>query len=231
MAPAVSGKGPAKCFGTSLGTKHPRLERHIKATHCNSTLATDGKRTSRCRLRIVFSSTWTGSRFGARTRQIARRSLRRASHAMGFAITPPEMGATNQFVARCHARKGNYLQTPTAVGDLLWGCLDNGVVTCFRSEDGATPLAKRPAVATRLQRHRSRRTDAFISRANRMCSSLPPPTSSPCWRQSTRRHLAVHPAISKASSLRTTKRCWRLDPMRSQTEQAVLPIRMTFQHS
>ena len=51
-------------------------------------------------------------------------------------ITPPEMGATNQFVAWCHARKGNYLQTPIAVGDLLWGCLDNGVVTCFDLKTG-----------------------------------------------------------------------------------------------
>jgi outer membrane protein assembly factor BamB len=51
-------------------------------------------------------------------------------------ITPPEMGATNQFVAWCHPRKGNYLQTPIAVGDLLWGCLDNGVVTCFDWKTG-----------------------------------------------------------------------------------------------
>ena len=51
-------------------------------------------------------------------------------------ITPPEMGATNQFVAWCHARKGNYLQTPIAVGGLLWGCLDNGVVTCFDLQTG-----------------------------------------------------------------------------------------------
>jgi outer membrane protein assembly factor BamB len=51
-------------------------------------------------------------------------------------ITPREMGATNQFVAWCHPRKGNYLQTPIAVGDLLFGCLDNGVVTCFDVKTG-----------------------------------------------------------------------------------------------
>lgn len=51
-------------------------------------------------------------------------------------ITPGEMGATNQFVAWCHPRKGNYLQTPIAVGDLLWGCLDNGIVTCFDVKTG-----------------------------------------------------------------------------------------------
>ncbi|PYI88043.1 MAG: hypothetical protein DME26_04280 [Verrucomicrobia bacterium] len=51
-------------------------------------------------------------------------------------ITTPEMGATNQFVIWCHPRKGNYLQTPIAVGDLLWGCLDNGIVTCFDWKTG-----------------------------------------------------------------------------------------------
>jgi outer membrane protein assembly factor BamB len=51
-------------------------------------------------------------------------------------ITPPEMGATNQFVAWCHPRKGNYLQTPIAVGGLLWGCLDSGIVTCFDVKTG-----------------------------------------------------------------------------------------------
>lgn len=51
-------------------------------------------------------------------------------------ITPPEMGATNQAVIWCHARKGNYLQTPIAVSNLLWGCLDNGMVTCFDAATG-----------------------------------------------------------------------------------------------
>lgn len=51
-------------------------------------------------------------------------------------ITPQEMGGTNQFVAWCHPRKGNYIQTPIAVGDLLWGCLDNGIVTCFDVKTG-----------------------------------------------------------------------------------------------
>jgi outer membrane protein assembly factor BamB len=46
------------------------------------------------------------------------------------------MGATNQFVAWCHPRKGTYIQTPIAVGDLLWGCLDNGIVTCFDVKTG-----------------------------------------------------------------------------------------------
>ena len=51
-------------------------------------------------------------------------------------VTPPEMGATNHAVVWCHPRKGNYIQTPIAVRDLLWGCLDNGVVTCFDAATG-----------------------------------------------------------------------------------------------
>jgi outer membrane protein assembly factor BamB len=51
-------------------------------------------------------------------------------------VTPPEIAATNQAVVWCHPRKGNYIQTPIVVGDLLWGCLDNGVVTCFDVKSG-----------------------------------------------------------------------------------------------
>ena len=51
-------------------------------------------------------------------------------------VTPPEMGQTNASVVWCHARNGNYIQTPIAIGDLLWGCLDNGVVTCFDATTG-----------------------------------------------------------------------------------------------
>ncbi len=51
-------------------------------------------------------------------------------------VTPPEISATNQAVVWCHPRKGNYIQTPIVVGDLLFGCLDNGVVTCFDVKSG-----------------------------------------------------------------------------------------------
>jgi len=51
-------------------------------------------------------------------------------------ITPPEMGATNEFVVWCHPRKGNYLQTPISDGNLVWGCLDNGMMTCFDLKTG-----------------------------------------------------------------------------------------------
>ena len=46
-------------------------------------------------------------------------------------VTPPDIAMTNQAVAWCHPRKGNYLQTPIAVGNLLWGCSNDGIVTCF----------------------------------------------------------------------------------------------------
>jgi outer membrane protein assembly factor BamB len=46
-------------------------------------------------------------------------------------VTPPDINTTNQAVVWCHPRKGNYLQTPIVVGDLLWGCSNDGIVTCF----------------------------------------------------------------------------------------------------
>jgi outer membrane protein assembly factor BamB len=51
-------------------------------------------------------------------------------------ITPPAMGATNHAVVWCHPRKGNYLQTPIVVGNLLWGCSNDGIVTCFDVQTG-----------------------------------------------------------------------------------------------
>src|SRR5262245_56174455 len=58
-------------------------------------------------------------------------------------ITPPEMGATNQWLAWCHPRSGNYIQTPIVVGDLLWGCQDNGVLTCFDVATGKVQYEQR----------------------------------------------------------------------------------------
>jgi outer membrane protein assembly factor BamB len=58
-------------------------------------------------------------------------------------ITPPEVGATNQHVVWSHPRQGNYIQTPIVVGDLLWGCLDNGVVTCFTARTGQIHYSER----------------------------------------------------------------------------------------
>jgi outer membrane protein assembly factor BamB len=58
-------------------------------------------------------------------------------------ITPPEIGATNQSVVWCHPRKGNYVQTPIVVGNLVWGCHDSGVVTCFDLKTGAVQYEER----------------------------------------------------------------------------------------
>jgi outer membrane protein assembly factor BamB len=51
-------------------------------------------------------------------------------------IKPPDISKTNQAVVWVHPRKGNYLQTPIVVGDLLWGCSNDGIVTCFNVRSG-----------------------------------------------------------------------------------------------
>jgi outer membrane protein assembly factor BamB len=62
--------------------------------------------------------------------------------AMGD-ITPPDINASNQAVVWCHPRKGNYLQTPIVVGDLLWGCSNDGIVTCFDVRTGRQHFEER----------------------------------------------------------------------------------------
>ena len=54
-------------------------------------------------------------------------------------ITPADPGQTNSAVAWAHAARGNYMQTPIAVGGRLFGCTDAGQVTCF---DAATGTVK-----------------------------------------------------------------------------------------
>jgi outer membrane protein assembly factor BamB len=58
-------------------------------------------------------------------------------------ITPSEVGATNAAIAWAHARQGNYMQTPIVVGDRVYGCLDNGVLTCFDAKTGAISYNER----------------------------------------------------------------------------------------
>ncbi len=58
-------------------------------------------------------------------------------------ITPPNPGDTNASIAWAHARQGNYMQTPIVVGDLLYGCTDNGVLTCFDAKTGAIRYSER----------------------------------------------------------------------------------------
>lgn len=51
-------------------------------------------------------------------------------------IKPADMSMTNSAVAWVHPRKGNYLQTPIVVGDKVWGCSNDGIVTCFDLASG-----------------------------------------------------------------------------------------------
>jgi outer membrane protein assembly factor BamB len=52
-------------------------------------------------------------------------------------ITPADPGTTNAAIAWAHVRQGTYMQTPIVVGDHVYGCLDNGVLTCFDTRSGA----------------------------------------------------------------------------------------------
>jgi outer membrane protein assembly factor BamB len=60
-------------------------------------------------------------------------------------ITPADPGQTNNAIAWAHARKGNYMQTPIVVGDLLFACLDNGLLTCFNAKTGAVHYSEKLA--------------------------------------------------------------------------------------
>jgi outer membrane protein assembly factor BamB len=58
-------------------------------------------------------------------------------------ITPSDPGQTNSAIAWAHAKRGNYMQTPVVVGDLLFGCTDAGMVTCFDAATGAVKYNQR----------------------------------------------------------------------------------------
>jgi outer membrane protein assembly factor BamB len=58
-------------------------------------------------------------------------------------ITPSDPGQTNSAIAWAHAKRGNYMQTPIVVGDLLFGCNDAGGVTCFDTATGAVKYNQR----------------------------------------------------------------------------------------
>jgi outer membrane protein assembly factor BamB len=51
-------------------------------------------------------------------------------------ITPAAPDGTNAAIAWVHPRQGNYMQTPIAVGDRVYGCSDSGVLTCFDGKSG-----------------------------------------------------------------------------------------------
>ncbi len=58
-------------------------------------------------------------------------------------ITPSDPGQTNSAIAWAYARRGNYMQTPIVVGDLLFACTDWGAVSCFGAMNGATNFSQR----------------------------------------------------------------------------------------
>ena len=58
-------------------------------------------------------------------------------------LAPPESGQTNAAIAWGYLREGNYMQTPIVVGDLLWGCTDYGVLTCFDAVTGQIRYSER----------------------------------------------------------------------------------------
>ncbi|MEO7675500.1 MAG: PQQ-binding-like beta-propeller repeat protein, partial [Verrucomicrobiota bacterium] len=57
-------------------------------------------------------------------------------------ITPSEITQTNQAVAWSHPRKGNYLETPIAVGEFIFSDID-GIVTCFDAKTGKVQFTER----------------------------------------------------------------------------------------
>jgi len=58
-------------------------------------------------------------------------------------ITPPDPADTNAAIAWVHPRQGNYMQTPIAVGQWIFGCTDAGVVTCFDARTGKMAYSER----------------------------------------------------------------------------------------
>ncbi len=56
------------------------------------------------------------------------------------ASTPP---GTNAGIAWVQPRQGNYMQTPIAVGNRVYGSTDNGVLTCFDGPTGKTYYSER----------------------------------------------------------------------------------------
>ena len=60
-------------------------------------------------------------------------------------ITPGDPGQTNSAIAWAYAKRGNYMQTPIVIGDLLFGCTDAGMVTCFDAATGAVNYTQRLA--------------------------------------------------------------------------------------
>jgi outer membrane protein assembly factor BamB len=57
-------------------------------------------------------------------------------------LTKSEPGAAGGGIA-WQNRKGNYMQTPIVVGNYLYGCFDNGILTCFDARTGDVRYSER----------------------------------------------------------------------------------------
>ncbi len=58
-------------------------------------------------------------------------------------ITHADPAGTNAGIAWVHPRLGNYMQTPIAVSNWIFGCTDSGVLTCFDAKTGAILFSER----------------------------------------------------------------------------------------
>ena len=58
-------------------------------------------------------------------------------------ISPASVGDTNSAIVWVHARAGNYMQTPIVLGDNLYACNDNGILTCFDAKSGKIHFSER----------------------------------------------------------------------------------------
>ncbi|MBI5768476.1 MAG: PQQ-binding-like beta-propeller repeat protein [Verrucomicrobia bacterium] len=99
-------------------------------------------------------------------------------------ISPPAVGDTNAAVAWCHAKLGSYMQTPIVVGDLLWSCDWQGILTCVDRATGKSTTANGcSGPARRSRRRASPRRDISISRTRpAKCSACRPARSFPSLR-------------------------------------------------
>lgn len=71
------------------------------------------------------------------------RPMRRVLLNASGDVKPADISQTNAAVVWVHPRKGNYLQTPIVVGDKVWGCSNDGIVTCFDLASGKVNYEER----------------------------------------------------------------------------------------
>lgn len=61
-------------------------------------------------------------------------------------ITHSAPDGTNAAIVWVHPRQGNYMQSPIAVGNWVYGCTDGGVLTCFDARSGKIIYSERLGV-------------------------------------------------------------------------------------